>query len=336
MARFLVACGWQTVGVLAIGIVAAFGNSRTFAANAAAAAAVRAIWDSASGQIDVVEGDRPVLRYNYQTVQPPDGFLGCVQPANRKYGRPRSDYIHPLFDLDGETLTADWSKDHPHHRGIYWAWPEVDYRGQRGDLHALQNVFARPTGRLNLRNTADYAEIEAENVWKWEDKTPIVLETATIRVRRSGEHSRFVDLTLKFHAIADDVALARRGTEHYGGLNLRLAPIRNLNFSTHTDAADATPRASWGEARGIWGQGDRTAALAVFQHPGNPQYPAQWIEYPYLPWFQPTFPTTATRYILKKGQPLELKYRLWIRRGDKLSDETYRQQWQAYQQASGS
>ena len=208
MTRFSVACVWPAVGMLAVGIVAALGGTVTFAA-ATAAPAVRAICDPASGQINVVEGNRPVLRYNYHVVQPPAGLLDRVQADSRKYAQPRSDYIHPLYGLDGEMLTADWPVGHPHHRGIYWAWPEVDYRGQRSDLHALQNVFARPTGRIELRGAGDWSEIEAENVWKWKDQTPIVLETAKIRVWRSGEHGQFVDLTLDFHAIEDNVTLAR-------------------------------------------------------------------------------------------------------------------------------
>jgi hypothetical protein len=334
MAHSLVVSLCRALGPLAAGFVALFGGSWAFGADAATPA-VRAVRDAVSGQIDVVEGNRPALRYNYRAVQPPEGFLSRVEPGNRKYAQPRGDYIHPLFGMDGETLTADWSKDHPHHRGVYWAWPEVDYRGRRGDLHALQDVFARPTDRLNLRTAADYAEIEAENVWKWEDKTPIVLETATIRVWRSGQRGRFIDLTLKFDAIEDDVALARRGTEHYGGLNLRLSAIKDSKFSTHTDMADARPRTSWGVASGIWCSGRETAALAVLQYPGNPEYPGQWIEYPYLPWLQPTFPTAMTRYVLKKGHPLKLQYRLWIHRGDKLPDDMYGRQWRAYQQASG-
>ena len=73
----------------------------------------------------------------------------------------------------------------------------------------------------------------------------------------------------------------------------------------------------------------------MLQHAGNPEYAGQWIEYPYLPWFQPTFPTAGTRYVLKKGHPLKLQYRLWIHRGDKLPDEADAQQWRAYQQADG-
>jgi hypothetical protein len=284
------------------------------------------------GVWEIAEGEKPVLRYNYHTVQPPAGFLDQVSPGNRKYAQPRSDYIHPLFGLDGETLTADWSKDHPHHRGVYWAWPEVDYRGQRGDLHALQNVFARPTDRVETRTGSDYAEIEADNVWQWEDQTPIVRETAVLRAWRSGEHGRFVDLVLKFQAIEDDVALARRDTTHYGGLNLRLAPIKGLKISNHTDPAGAQPRVNWGAAGGTWATGSQPAALAILEHAANPEFPGQWIEYPVLPWFQPTFPTAGTRYVLKKEHPLELRYRIWIRRGEDFPDADVVRQWQAYQQ----
>ena len=324
----------RAVYVLVAGIALALGSRWTYAADAAASTVLQAVQDPISGQIDILEGKRLVLRYNYRAVQPPQGFLDRVQPDNRKYAPPRSDYIHPLFGLDGDVLTADWSKDHPHHRGIYWAWPEVDYRGQRGDLHALQNVIARPTGRIELHSTEAWSEIEAENVWKWQDQTPIVLETATIRVWRSNDHGQFIDLMLNFQAMDNDVALARRGTLHYGGLNLRLSPVKDLKILTHTDPADAKNRSSWGYAGGIWGDKGRMAFLAVFQHPNNPEYPGQWIEYPGLPWFQPTFPEATTRYVLKKGQPLKLQYRLWLQRGNKQPDEIVQKQCQTYQQTN--
>ena len=335
MSRSLVAHIGRAVGMFTAGAIATLAGPWAFGADLVASTVLRAIQDPTSGQVDIVEGDRPVLRYNYRAVQPPKSFLDSVSPDNRKYAQPRSDYIHPLFGLDGDTLTVDWSKDHPHHRGIYWAWPEVDYRGQRGDLHALQNVFARPTGRIKVHSADDWSEIEAENVWKWHDQTPIVLETATIRVWRSGEHGRFIDLTLNFVAIEDDVTLARRETVHYGGLNLRLSPIKDLKISTRTAPVDAKPRSSWGTVQGIWGKDGRMAALTVLQHSSNPEYPGQWIEYPELPWFQPTFPAANARFVLKKGQPLKLQYRLWVHRGDKLSDEAYDRQWRAYQQVSG-
>lgn len=315
-----------------LGLLAACASPMVLAGESAISG-MRATRDPGSGQIDITDDGRPVLRYNYCMVQPPHGFLNRVVTGNQTYARPRCDYIHPLFDLDGQPLTDDWQKDHPHHRGIYWAWPEVDFQGQRGDLHALQHVFARPTGKIELRNDTDWAEIQAENVWKWENKMPIVVETAAIRAWRSGGHGRFVDLKLTFQAVGDDVSLARRGTAYYGGLNIRLAPVKDLSISTHNDAAGVQRRASWGVANGTWAGNARPASLITFQHRENPEYPGQWIEYPVLPWLQPTFPTSGTRYVLTKGTPLHLQFRLWIRRSDKPAAEILSGQWQSYVEA---
>ncbi len=291
---------------------------------------MRAVRDRDTGQIDLVEGDRRVLRYNYRTVGPPAGTLEKVNAGSRKYARPRSNYIHPLHGLDGVELTKDWSIDHPHHRGIYWAWPEVGFRGQLGDLHALQRVFARPTGKVALRTGEDWAEVEAENRWLWEDKAPIVHEVTTTRAWRSGTHGRFVDLTFRFTALEDGVTLARRGTKHYGGLNLRGAPIAGLKLVHHADAPDATPRRAWQAATGTWKGAKQVATLALFESATNPGFPGDYVEYPALSWFQATFPRAGTRHALKKGAPLVLRYRLWIRAGVATEGELA-EQWTRYQ-----
>ncbi len=297
---------------------------------------VRADRDPHTGQVVVSEAGRPILQYNYLTVQPPAGFVESVQPGNRRYARARSDYIHPLYGPDGEILTADWSKDHPHHRGIYWAWPEVDWRGQRGDLHALQTVIARPTANIKLQSGADAARIEAENLWLWEDETPIVREVTDIIVHRANTEGRFIDLVFHFEALDDDVALARRGTDAYGGLNIRLSPIQDMRLVHHADPAGAEPRRAWSDSFGIRQGGTRSVGLAVFEKTTNPDYPGDYIEYAYLPWFQPTFPAQGTRYVLKRGRPLTLQYRLWIR-PDSTTDETqYIKQWQAFNEDSTS
>jgi hypothetical protein len=70
-------------------------------------------------------------------------------------------------------LTCDWSKDHPHHLDIFWAWPEAEFGKKLGDLHTLQIVFARPTGKMKLMNGRDYAQVEAENVLMWKDSIPL-------------------------------------------------------------------------------------------------------------------------------------------------------------------
>jgi len=271
-----------------------------------------------------------VLRYNYKTIEPGKD-MDSIAAGNRIYARPRSDYIHPLHGLHGEPLTHDWSKDHPHHRGIYWAWPEVNWRGQRGDLHALQKVFARPTGKCLAASGAVFAQVEAENLWRWDDRDAIVREEALIRVWRSGPHGRLVDLEFRFAALEEPVLLARRAASHYGGLNIRMAPVQGQRIRTRTDPPGAAPRLAWGLVEGTFAGAAAAAGFLILQHDGNPAYPGDWIQYPELNWLQPTFPASGARHELKRGQTLVLRYRLAILPADAATDAACAAHWRRYQ-----
>ena len=285
--------------------------------------------DPASGHWSITENGKPVLRYNYGTNEP-GAVLEKVTEGNRKYAQARSDYIHPLYGPDGEELTKDWSVDHPHHRGIYWAWPEVEFQGERGDLHALQRVFARPTGQCAGKSGPTFAQIEAENLWLWEDKEPIVRERAFIRAWRADAGGRNIDLEFHFTALKDGVTVARRETKLYGGLNVRLAAVKDQRIDFFADQADAKPRMAWADLFGTFAEGKRPVGLTIFQRQSNPDYPGDWVKFPELNWFQPTFPAAGTRYPLKKDRPLVLQYRLRIRWNGGASSAGLAEQWRAY------
>lgn len=290
--------------------------------------------DEESGQFVIAESGKPILRYVYKTLEPGE-LLAAVRPGSRKYARARSNYIHPLHGPDGEILTKDWAEDHPHHRGVYWAWPETIYRGEVGDLHALQRVFARPTGKIRLTQGSVYAQIEAENQWLWEDREPIVHESATIRAHASGRRGRCIDLKFVFTALQDGVTIARRGTDKYGGLNIRLSTTTRQELVLHNDPVQQIPRRGWADFVATFGERSDPTGILVLQRQSNPNYPGDWIKYPEIQWFQPTFPAAGSRHALKKGSPLVLQYRLWIRRGEVASEECYVDQWRAYQQFGG-
>jgi hypothetical protein len=281
------------------------------------------------GPLEIVDGDKPVLRYNHQIVPAPPEVKDRISEGSRKYAVARSDYIHPLYGLHGEILTDDWVADHPHHRGIYWAWPEVDWQGQRGDLHALQQVFARPTGKVNIEHFPDFVQIEAENEWRWEDRTPIVREVAIIRAYHQTGNGRAIDLTFRFTALDADVLIARRGQSHYGGLNVRLSPAQDQQIATFTDPPEASPRRAWAHRSGTPQGGQSVVGLTILQSPLNPDYPGDWVQYPNIFWVQPTFPASGTRYTITKDRPLELRYRLGLHAG-RLDAETLHGWWAAY------
>ncbi len=304
--------------------------------------------DPENGQLLIVqEGDR-VMQFNYQTVYEKDVIRNTNEILEQHerserdtfvttsiYAVPRSDYIHPLYGLKGEMLTRDWPVGgHPHHRAIFWAWPEVEYGAERGDIYALQRVFARPTGTLLYTGGPVFSQIEAENLWMWDDNEPIVREHAIMNIYRSSNSSRVIDLTIKLEALQDNITIATRDTESYGGLNLRMQSPQSQDISYHTDVHDASPLRNWSDFNGIFEGRDSESGLMVIQHRDNPEYPGKWVEYSNLAWVQPTFPTPGTRYPLRQDETLVLRYRLIVHEGGKPSRTISEMRWDAYHAAS--
>jgi hypothetical protein len=316
--------------------------------------------DSSGGQYIFGEEGRPVLQYNYKTVYEKDVvrledknsfhlefsevtgiYLEEYLKENQKAGRdsvitssiysvPRSDYIHPLYGLNGEMLTSDWPDGgHPHHRGIFWAWPEVELGSQRADLYALQRVFARPTGKVELTDGPVFAQLDAENLWMWEDVKPIVRENAVIRVYRATAGSRIIDIAVKLDALEDSITIATRGTNSYGSFNMRMQTPESQDISFFTDETGSVPLRSWADFSGLF-RDNEESGLMVLQYKGNPEYPGPWQKYPELSWLQPVFPAHGTRYHLQIGEPLILRYRLIIHAGGEPGKEISRLRWDAF------
>ena len=302
--------------------------------------------DPGTGQVLIEEDGKRVLQYNYQTVYdstvlrlPSEAAAvhtqtgnATVQEAPSIYAVPRSDYIHPLYGLEGEMLTRDWPDNiHPHHRGIFWAWPEVEIgTSRKGDIYALQQIFARPTGKIQLTSGTVFAQVDAENVWMWKDKDAIVREKVVIRVYPAKANIRIIDLSIKLDALADSITIATRETNKYGGLNLRMMTPQNQLISYFTDKPGSAPLRAWSDFNGIFEGNPASSGLMVVQHNANPEYPGAWVEYPNLAWVQPTFPAPDTRFPLLIGKPLVLHFRLIVHAGVQPDENFSKMIWDAY------
>ncbi|GHT09482.1 hypothetical protein FACS1894170_00010 [Planctomycetales bacterium] len=291
--------------------------------------------DDAKGEYLVSENGTPVFQYNYKTVPLPEGFLDELKKHNKhvvRYAVPRSNYIQPFFDIDGNPITKDWSVDEPHHRGIYWAFPEVGYKGELADLHALQNVFARPTGKISAGKTDKMQfKLVAENVWKWKDEEPIVNELVTFTVFPRDANGRKINIDIRLESLVDEVTIARRETKAYGGLNIRMQPLADWNASALYEKENAAQNPAWVCASWKNPKSEGRTELTVFEKATNPDYPGELIQYPNLNWFQPTFPKSGTRYTLKKSEPLTLHYQLWLHDAS-FNDDAKKKAWADYQE----
>jgi hypothetical protein len=172
------------------------------------------------------------------------------------------------------------------------------------------------------------AILEAENVWKWGDKDPIVKEEVVIRAFRQGPVGRFVDVEVRLTALADGVAIGGRPKAGYGGFALRAAKVEQQTIVAHIDPPEAEPRRSWLDYSGIFAGGKERSGVAIFEHVTNPGYPNEVRQYPNLNCVMPAFPCTR-EVPLAKEKPLILNHRLWIHDGG--ADENILAQiWAAY------
>ena len=302
--------------------------------------------DKARKAVDVTDNGQPVLRYNQGTVPPPPEIVQHFEKDRKPplfYAR--GDYIHPLFGPSGEELTDDYSLNHPHHRGICWAWPVVRFKGEVRDIWAVRvlptqpgGIWARPVSMDRIEAGPVLAAIDAENVWKWGDREPIVREDVAIRVFRGQDRCRFLDVQIRLTALADDVSIGGRPKGTYGGFNLRTFPeFDQRKIDMRIEPADAKPRQAWYHLTGNFPGGKGLAGVAMLEHVTNPDYPnfpnpegADKVPGQYPKWrsVQPAWP--GDREVeLQRDKPLVLKYRLWIHPGPSDQD-TLESVWVSY------
>lgn len=297
---------------------------------------VRAVYDKDREAVDITDGAAPVLRYNHGTVPPPPEIVEKYEKQHVPplfYGR--GHYVHPIYGPDGECLSDDYSIPYVHHRGLSWAWPRVHYKGQSRDIWAVRVLptqpgggWARPAAMHRVLSGSVLSFVDAECVWKWGDTEPIVKDRVVIRAFRQTDRCRFLDVDIELVALADEVELAGQRGATYGGFNLRSFPeFEGRRIDMHIDPADADPRRAWFHLTGTFPGGKGPAGVALMESVTNPDYP-NWpkpggIEHVpdvYPSWNSVQFAWPGDRRVaLPKGEPLVLKYRLWIHPGP--SDE---------------
>lgn len=265
----------------------------------------------------LVENGRPVLVYNHGDIKP----LGTV-------GAERACYVHPVYGLDGEVLTADFAKDHDYHRGMYWAWPHIQIGDKEYELWALRGElkqkFVRWLAKVGDANTARLA---VENGW-FVGERQLVREQVTLNVLPTGADSRAIDVELSWTPLEQPVTLCGAEGKSYGGFNVRFGPgtkpvITVPEKSELPDGVTAPAGRAFGDllaTRLPWvdfsdnsAKTGAASGAAIFVHPQHPDYPPTWMARHYglvsVGW-----PGVKPQTI-GAGETVTLRYRVWIHRG---------------------
>ncbi len=220
-----------------------------------------------------LEADAPVL------------FYRTVPKTTEEGTYSRANYCHPVYGLDGKVLTEDFPKDHPHHRGIFWAWHQV-YVGNTlmGDMWACEDFTWDIHTVQILQSRQNAAALKAAMYWKssrWKNGLePFAKETVTIRVHQVVDDTRLIDFDIEILALEEGLRIAgSNDVKGYGGFSTRIVLPAEIRMSDPngpvTPKNEAVAAGDWMNFSGTFG--NAASNFAILVHPSNPGHPRQWI-----------------------------------------------------------
>lgn len=256
-----------------------------------------------------------------------------LKPKSQQGMYLRNNYIHPLYDLDGNVLTEDFPADHPHQRGIFWAWHHIQIHGKNiADSWICENYACdilstritqqkdrsaglrlRAHWNCRVKGTSDNHEVE----------TSIVDETTTLRVYPLTNGRRKLDFEIRLLALTEGISIGGSNDEkEYGGFSARLRLPHDIQFhgihgsiEPKFTAVDASPVVNF---TGSFGAGGKSS-IAILRHPSLSEVPQKWVLRRENSMQNPIFPGRIPVDI-SKTKPIVLRYRLVLQRGSSDAD----------------
>ena len=255
--------------------------------------------------IDLFENQLPVFSYQSK----PKSNMGIIC----------NNYIHPLFSIDGDTLTDEFPADHPFHRGIFWAWHQIFIDNQSiGDGWILKDILF-DVFNVQTKIQDSIVKIDLDVNWKsniWQNGKPFVHEHTIILVHQLEKGIRRIDFEISLKALVPGVSIGGSNDEKgYGGFSARLRLPNDLAFMSAN--GPVIPQnlqiiaGSWMDFSGSFGSGKPKSGITMICLPGTPNYPAPWILRNEGSMQNIVFPGRQ-RIELLPEKPIILKYRLVV------------------------
>jgi hypothetical protein len=262
------------------------------------------------------DGDKPVLFYH-------------TKMNTHKGTHGRASYVHPLMGLDGEVLTEDFPADHPHHRGIFWAWHQVLVGGKpAGDPWICKDFVWDPKESGAIKSEPGTAAIKAIVHWKSpkykNGKVPFIEETVTIGVHRIADDSRAIDFIIALKSLVEEEVKIGGATNDkgYGGFSTRIVMPNDLAMTG--PKGRVTPKRTpvvaggWLNFTGTFGK--NKSSIAVLVHKANPGYPTPWILRKKGSAQNAVYPGRHA-VVVPRDKPLVLRYRLLLHKKANLAKQ---------------
>lgn len=267
----------------------------------------------ADDAVTLTEAGKTVLVYRTKPQDP------ATEPG-------RSNYVGALYAPDGTALTEDRPGDHPHQRGVWWAWMKVQTGGRTvADGWYMKGLSYFVREKRFLGDAQGGGTLTVEVDWMVNSGPELVYvarETTKVTVRPLKAGARRIEFDTTIVSRVD--ALGLGGSEDdrgFGGFSMRLVDPEHLTFAsggkTITPTGGAiTAGASMGFA---WSGGADSPAWTVgLACKADGQAVTRWMLYNDRSMQNCVFPGRAP-LVLKKDEALHLQEAVVIRPAAKKS-----------------
>ncbi len=210
------------------------------------------------------------------------GYLK-TKPAGSALSANSACGIYPLLTPSGQSVAALAPKDHPHHRGVFFAWYEVDgfakadFWGWGAHAPTEDRRIVNTSLRMGEKS-ADQGRLLVENEWRVADQ--VMLREALTVTSRTLPEGNWHELTFVLTPVGE-VTVPRAAFSGFcvkceAGADPQVSspegPVK-LPAPKHDDPSTGWPDAAWYDYTARLGTG-KTAGVAVLSHPSNP--PTRW------------------------------------------------------------
>lgn len=253
----------------------------------------------------------------------------------------RSAFIHPLTTPDGHVLTGTRPSDHIHHMGLWHAWTQTKFRGEKVDFWNIADGlgtvrFAGYNWRHRGRAWSGFSAKQEHVAWPGKDRETKVLEETFVVRAWTTSKALILDYEITQKNVAD-APLELSAYRYGGGVGFRGRPDWILETSDYLTSEGKT-RANAHQSRARWlgasgGTGAETkGSVVLFSHPENPDAPQRirtWGKEHHGSIFMNFVPTQEKPATIEPGASLTLRYRV-VTMDSGLDPATIEPLWQDY------
>lgn len=216
--------------------------------------------------------ERGAPRYFYRT-----------SPLDTVSSFARTNYVHPLYGLDGEVLTEDFPDDHPHHHGIFWSWHQLYAEGQRVADPWLNNGIEWRVVDTKTKVKGKEAVLRSEILWiNKANSEAVIKESLVITFNRIANDAYKLKFNIELTALQDGVAIGgSQDAKAYGGFSARLKLPEDVGFHSVEGKVEpdnlAISAGAWINISGRFNSLGNSSGVVIMGEPENlPGYKG-WI-----------------------------------------------------------